>query len=244
MKTDFFALYDAIIDGVRSDERITESALGKYWALTGTGSGVGIAMSTEGSSVERMFPGGLEGLTLRDAARAVKSWNLEEASLGLAAVNCCYNSAANMERLHSYEPFENYCTAGLELRGRTVGLVGHLNGPAGLREQAKKVYIIERHPQPGDYPDSACDHILPQCDLVIITGSSLVNKTLPHLLELCRGAYTILSGPSVPMCPALLDFGIDRLAGMVVSDRAAMLSKVRGDVSGTPYTLGRPFLLK
>ncbi len=244
MKADFFALYDALISGVRSDERILEAALGKYWAFIGTERRAGVAMSTQGHSREPLLPGGLQGLSLTEAAAAAKSWNLEEASFGLAAVNAYYNDLENMERLGCAEPFENYCTAGLELRGRTVGLVGHLKGPAGLYEQAKQVYIIERHPQPGDYPDSACDWLLPQCDLVIITGSSLVNKTLPHLLGLCRDAYTILTGPSVPMCPALLDFGIDRLAGMAVTDRGAMLEKARSDIPGTPYPLGCSFLLK
>ena len=55
---------------------------------------------------------------------------------------------------------------------------------------------------------------------MLITGSSIVNKTLPRLLELCKNAYVVLTGPTVPLCPALLERGIDRLAGMVVTDRA------------------------
>jgi len=106
------------------------------------------------------------------------------------------------------------------------------------------VYIIERVPKAGDYPDAACDWILPRCDLVIITGSSLINKTLPHLLSLCEDATTILTGPSVPMCPALLDFGIDRLAGMVVTDRQAMAEHVRLGRHGSPYGCGQAFLIK
>ena len=79
--------------------------------------------------------------------------------------------------------------------------------------------------------------------MVIITASTLVNKTLPHLLELSKDAYTILAGPSCPMCPGLLDFGIDRIAGLVITDREGMKEKIRREISGPPYNMGKPFLL-
>ena len=138
---------------------------------------------------------------------------------------------------------DRYYTQGLDFKGKTVGLIGHLNGPPEMRRDAKTVYTLEKAPQEGDYPDSACDWLLPRCDIVIITGSSLINKTLPHLLDLCRGAYTILTGPSVPLCPALLEQGIDRIAGMVVTDPEGMKNSVLSGQRGSPYRYGKPFLL-
>ena len=242
--SDFYALYEALADSVRSAEPLAALFSGERWSMAETASGLGVAMATPGESIAPLFPGGLAGLPLCEAARAAASWNLTEASGALAAANAFFNTPARMEALGAYEPYENYSTAGIDLRGRTVGLIGHLHGPAGLREQARAVYTIERSPQPGDYPDAACDALLPQCDLVLITGSALINKTLPHLLELCRDAITILTGPSVPMCPALLDFGIDRLAGLVVTDRAGMAAHVREGRRGNPYGFGESFLLK
>lgn len=244
MITKPFELYDAVTDGARSDELVQAAISGERWSLIDTQSSTGIAMATSGDSIEPMYPQGFAGETLTRCAQALKSWNLGEASLALAAANAFYNTEENMKRLDAYEPYENYSTAGIDFNGKTVGLVGHMHGPAGMRESAEKVYIIERSPKPGDYPDSACDYILPQCDIVIITGSTLINKTLPHLLELCRNAFTILTGPSVPMCPALLDFGIDRLAGMIVQGRQSMLMGVRQNAVGSPYSLGKTFLLK
>ncbi len=209
-----------------------------------TSSGIGVAMTTAGDSIAPMYPDGFLGLELNEAAKAVKSWNMAEAGFGLAAANCFFNTPERMDELGCYEPFENYCTAGLDFCGKTVGMIGHMHGPESLRREAKAIHIIERAPQPGDYPDSACDYILPQCDIVLITGSSLVNKTLPHLLELCRDAYTIVTGPSVPMCPALLEHGIDRIAGMVVTVRDEMCRQVFENRPGSPYCHGRPFLIK
>ena len=115
--------------------------------------------------------------------------------------------------------------------------------PQSVYEQAASVRILERNPRPGDYPDSACDWLLPQCDVVIMTASTLVNKTLPHLLDLCKNAYTILAGPSCPMCPALLDLGIDRIAGLVITDVVGMKDKILNEIPGPPYPMGKPFLL-
>ena len=244
MKSDFFHIYELIAGGVNSDEAIRAVHTGKWWAMAESESGLGIAMATPGESIDPMYPKGLEGLSLREAAKAVGSWNLTEASLALAAANAYYNSPERIEALGACEPFENYCTEGIDLEGRTVGLVGHLRGPEGLHEKAKKVYTLERSPQPGDYPDSACDFILPQCDLVLITGSSIINKTLPHLLTLCRDALTILIGPSVPLCPGLLELGIDRISGMAVTRPGDMREHVKADLQGTPYIHGTSFLLK
>lgn len=243
MKADFFALYDALTAGVTGQKPIKNAQLGVRWALAETTDSSGMAMYTAGSSVAPMFSS-LEGLPLSEAAEAVKSWNFEEASLGLAAANAFYNTPARVERLGAGVPMSVFYTDGIDLRGKTVGIVGHMRGPAGLHEQARAVYTLERAPQKGDYPDSACDWILPQCDLVLITGSSLVNKTLPHLLELCENALTILTGPSVPLCPELLDCGLDRIAGMAIRDRAAVRERVERGLRGSPYAEGIPFLLK
>ncbi len=242
--SDFFALYDALADSVRSAEPVLSLTAGERWSMAETAAGLGLAMAMPSETIAPRFPGGLTGLPLCEAAKAVSSWNLAEASGALAAANAFFNTGARMEALGSFEPYENYSTAGIDLHGRTVGLVGHLHGPRGLREQARAVYTLEREPRPGDYPDAACDALLPQCDLVIITGSTLINKTLPHLLELCKNALTILTGPSVPMCPALLEFGIDRLAGLAVTERDAMAVCVREGRRGNPYGFGASFLLK
>ena len=239
----FFALYDALCAGVTSEETIEKTIFGERWALAETAKASGIAMFTAGSTIEPLYPT-LAGLSLAEAAKAVKSWNLEEASLGLAAANAFYNTTERIAALGAGVSMDVFYTDGIDLKGKTVALIGHMHGPKELREQAKAVYVLERAPQEGDYPDSACDWLLPRCDLVIITGSALINKTLPHLLELCENALTILTGPSVPLCPALLDCGIDRIAGMAVVDRATMRRRVEEGLRGSPYGEGSPFLLK
>lgn len=243
MSRETLALYEALIENVKSEAPVLRTVGGGCWAMAEAEEGMGLGMMTPSDSLPALYPAGLAGLPLREAAKAAASWNLTEASYGLAAANAWYNTPAHMQALDCRLAGDQYPTVGLDLRGMTVGIVGHMNGPRGLRDAAKAVYVLEREPRPGDYPDAACDWLLPRCDLVLITGSSLINKTLPHLLDLCRDAVTILTGPSVPMCPALLDCGVDRLAGFVVTEREAMAAQVAHSVHGSPYVCGESFLL-
>ena len=237
-------LYNALLAGLPRSGCVTRTVPGKRWTLAETDlGGAGYAMSTEGSSIAPRFPHGIEGMRIKVAAEAAKSWNFTEAGLGIAVMNAFYNTEAHMAELGCAEPYDNYCLRGLDVAGKKVGLIGHLRMPPGTLDAAASVRILEKHPQPGDYPDSACEFILPDCDIVLITGSSLVNKTLPRLLELCRGAYVVLTGPTVPLCPALLALGIDRLAGMVVTDRAGARRHASECLEGPPYPYGRTFLL-
>lgn len=241
--TDFFELYDVLIQGVSSDALITDTLMGECWTAVETRNHFGMAMTTPVDTAPRMLSADHTGLSLKELAQAAKSWNLTEAGFGMAAVNAYYNTPERLDSLGAYEPFERYCTNGVDLQGKHIGVVGHLNMPPSVYEQAASLRILERNPRPGDYPDSACDWLLPQCDVVIITASTLVNKTLPRLLELSKNAYTILAGPSCPLCPQLLELGIDRIAGLVVTDTEGMKEKIRKEIPGPPYPMGKPFLL-
>lgn len=241
--TNFFELYDLLIDGIPSDAAVTGTLMGQCWTAVESADHFGMAMTTPVDSAPRMLDMDYHGLSLKELARVSKSWNLTEAGFGMAAVNACYNTPQRLERLNAFEPFDNYCTDGLDLRGKHIGVVGHLNMPQSVYDQAASLRILERNPRPGDYPDSACDWLLPQCDVVIMTASTLVNKTLPHLLDLCRDAYTILAGPSCPMCPGLLELGVDRIAGLVITDVDGMKHKITNEIPGPPYSMGKPFLL-
>jgi len=104
-----------------------------------------------------------------------------------------------------------------ELVGKRVAVVGHFRGLESLAKECR-LTILERLPHPGDLPDPACEYILPVQDYVFITGTTLMNKTLPRLLDLSQRATVVLVGPSTPMTPVLFSFGIDMLAGTTVVD--------------------------
>ena len=158
-------------------------------------------------------------------------------------MNAYYNS-----RAEDFVKQEAKTLDGLDLRGRTVGMVGKMIGHGNMTAEdfdcVKKLYVMDREEKPDTLPDSASEYYLPLCDLVIITGSAAINKTLPRLLELSRNAQVILTGPSVSCCPALMELGIDRLHGRFFTQPETMLAAIvekRTSVNGfsLPYLVDR-----
>ncbi len=234
--------YEILINGIPDGLKVSRIMHGKAW--TGaelTDGSFGIAMHTEGESIERLFPT-LVGMDAREAAMAVMSWNMEEASEGMAVINAFYNSSKRIDALGCRDNIGQSCTHGMGTEGKKIALIGHLKLGQEALSGASEVYIIERDPRTGDYPDSACEYILPECDIVIITGSAAVNKTMPRLLELSGSAQTIVIGPTVPMCPELKSCGIARLSGMVVTDKAGIIPWMLEE-KASPYPFGDTFMI-
>ena len=179
---------------------------------------------TTGETVPRLYES-LTGLPVCEAGKAMLSWNLEEASEAFAAVNAFYNH----EGCGFLQP-EAKTLDDLDLAGKKVGMVGHMIGHSNITAEllapAQKLWIMDREEKNGAFPDSACEFFLPECDVVIITGSAAINKTMPRLLELSKNAFVVLTGPSVSCCPELLELGIDRLNGRVITEPETMLQKI------------------
>ena len=224
--------YDILLDSIPADTGLTVARVvrGAAWtAAVLSDGGCGVGMRTAGESVPRRFES-LVGLPLRSAAEALLSWNLEEASEGLAVVNAWFNRPEAVEAQGAF--YTASAIEGIPLAGKTVGFVGHMVRHGGsmspeLLDAAKEYFILERDPKPGDYPDSACEYLLPACELVVVTGSAAINKTLPRILELSRGAEVALTGPSVSLCPALFAIpNLRRLNGSLITDREGMLESI------------------
>ncbi|MDR1394965.1 MAG: DUF364 domain-containing protein [Deltaproteobacteria bacterium] len=217
-------LYDHLLASVPEDAVAAEAAFAPYWAaILSSRGGTGLAhiLPHPQNDTPAPEPGSIIGRPLRELARGLKSWDETETAIGLAAVTASANSALLAAGLSPASPesgeaaFEYY----LELaRGRKVAVIGHFPGLDGLRKAASEFYILERQPEKGDLPDTAAEYLLPDMDLVFITGSSLVNKSLPRLLELAREAHTGLVGPSVPLLPSLFKFSLSSLSGTVFHD--------------------------
>jgi uncharacterized protein (DUF4213/DUF364 family) len=77
-------------------------------------------------------------------------------------------------------------------------------------------------------PDSAAEYVIPDCDLLIITGSTLINKSMERLLALARNskAYTVILGPSTVMSEIFFDYGADMVAGAEVIVPEAIIRKI------------------
>ena len=74
-------------------------------------------------------------------------------------------------------------------------------------------------------PPSEASKCVPKADLMVITGVTVLNDTLPGLLELRKpGAEIIVTGPTVSMLPdAFFQRGVTSLGGIVVTKADELL---------------------
>jgi uncharacterized protein len=170
------------------------------------------ALKHEGPLVKE--PGFLLDKTPGDLVQMAYSESILEAAIGMAAINSLLevdlNSCAELN------------AAELILQkgeGKKVVIVGHFPFLPKVREKAKALWVIEKNPRQGDSDEKDPDRLIPQADVVAITGTSLTNHTLEHLLKLCNTeSYIVMLGATVPLCPVLFDYGVNALSGTKVID--------------------------
>jgi uncharacterized protein (DUF4213/DUF364 family) len=170
------------------------------------------ALRQEGPLVRE--PGFLLDKTARELVQMVYSDSLLEAAIGMAAINSLLE--VDLESCTEINAAEVILEKG---EGRRVAIVGHFPFLHRVREKAKALWVIEKNPREGDFQEAEADRLIPQADVVAITGTSLTNHTLPHLLHLCNPkAFIIMLGDTVPLSTVLFDYGVHALSGTRVMD--------------------------
>jgi uncharacterized protein (DUF4213/DUF364 family) len=83
-------------------------------------------------------------------------------------------------------------------------------------------------------PADQADQVVPSADVLLVTGTTLVNDTLEHLLALCRPtARVVVVGPTVGLLPdAFLRRGVDVLGGIRITEPDAFLDVLAEGGSG------------
>jgi uncharacterized protein (DUF4213/DUF364 family) len=142
-----------------------------------------------------------------------RSEHLLEASIGMAAINSLIDiDESTCIEANAYEIL-------LEKgRGKNVAVVGHFPFLSMLKDSVKNLWIIEKRPLEGDLREDVAEEILPQCDVVGITGTTFINHTLEGLLAHCKESFVAMIGPTTPLTPVLFDYGIDVISGSKVVD--------------------------
>ena len=157
--------------------------------------------------------GSLRGKSALELTQYAKSDNLLEATIGMATIN----SLVDIDE--SKYVTENALDALIrEGSGKNIAIVGHFPWIPQLREVAKKLWVIEQRPREDDLPAEAADEILPQADVVGITGTAFINHTAEKLLNLSQTSFVVMIGPTSPLSPILFDYGVDVIAGAKVVD--------------------------
>jgi uncharacterized protein (DUF4213/DUF364 family) len=234
-------LYDDIITPIPSDLKVDEAITGKFWTFVRSGERVGLAMSMWDISRPRSLPKNLQGISLRELAEFAKSWNFEEAALGMAAINAFWNGKGAKTAAASLDIGENDSFSFWRTRvvGKKVAVIGHFPHLEKVLGEVCDLCILEKRPTGDDFPDSACEFLLPSMDFVFATGVTLTNKTLPRLLALTPHCGIILAGPSVPLAPPLFELGARDLQGFVVDNPSECAKGVKGETHSLIFDTGK-----
>ena len=218
-------ILDELLDSLDHDAPVRSLWVGVHWTyVCSSYGGLASTLSWEtphGHNAVREV-GHLHEKSARQLAEYARSENPLEVSIGFAAIN----SLLEVDEGRSVE-----INAGEVLaergRGKNVALIGSFPFVPKLREAVGQLWVIEQRPAEGEYPASSAADLLPQAEVVAITGTALMNHTLDGLLALCRSASTVMIlGPSTPLSPILFKHGVTILSGARVVDETAVLRTV------------------
>ncbi len=175
--------------------------------------------------------GHLTELSALELARLALSWDMRSRIVGVAALNAlsqlCLGIRTNRIRI-SKGNIANH----LAVKGDVVAVVGNMVPMVEkLGAKAKKIYVLERTLELRDdrtLPDTAAEEVIPECDVVLITGTSIVNGTVDRLLELSKNAREVaLVGPTAGILPTVLfEHGVTAVATVKVMDAERVMRNI------------------
>ena len=187
-------IYDKILDEalpLLKGAEIIDYAFGINYILVKTTIGMGAAYTiTQDADSEIMLRDYKKGNPAELAEELYRSSNSFESGIGLALIN----SALNNKPSSREDVFKTEC-----LKGKKVAMVGYFTPMLHMfRESDLKIFELKD--MEGTHKPSEAAEIMPECDMVIITGVTFVNKTfhtyLPHIK---KDAVKIALGLSCPM---------------------------------------------
>jgi uncharacterized protein (DUF4213/DUF364 family) len=216
---------DDLIASITEDFPVRFVLVGVHWTVVCSrfcGMAATRALSSIHGGEQVRDVGRLQQKGVRELAQWAYSSQPLEAAIGVAAIN----SVLDLDESQAVEinASEVLSSRG---RGKNVALIGRFHFIQQLRQSAKNLWVIEQHPAEDEYPSEAAAELLPQADVVAITGSTFVNHTLDGLLSLCKPHSTVMVlGPSSPLSTVLFDHGVTILSGTRVVDEEAILRTV------------------
>ena len=220
---------EALLAELKADAPVRQVLVGAFWTavvLEGDPPRCGLASTLRAEPHEMGPPVRQPGLLTEHSGRELAGWlhspRILEASIGMAAYNALLDvdESACLD-LNAEELIVQHGAA------KRVAIVGHFPFVERARQSAAACWVLELRPRPGDLVAAQAEEVLPQADVVALTGTSLLNHTFDDLIALCRpDAFIVVLGASTPLSPVLLERGVSAVSGTKVVDVEAVLRAV------------------
>lgn len=207
------------------DILVKEVRIGPFW--TGVWSKYGGLASTTFIHEPEMPPplkeaGNLTEKSILELCYYANSDCLLRASVGIAAINSALE--VDLNKCQNINAAEVLYEKG---KNKKVVVVGHFPFVNKLRRLTKELWVVERRPQSGDIPANEAKRVIPQADIIAITGTALINGTMGELLSCCpKKSLVMVLGPTTPLSPVWFDYGVDLVSGTRVTNPELVLRLV------------------
>jgi len=202
------------------------------------------AVCCPSSAMAMPFPGKLRGRRAADLAREALSGHGIRRTVGIATVNaladCCWQRRPHPD-VELHLGVDAFDATDIRPADNVVVVGAFVPFLKELKRRGQAFLVLEQDPAtlkadelPFFRPAKQAAEILPSADVVLITGSTLVNNTLEHLLALIRPeARVTVVGPTVGMLPdAFLARGADVLGCVRITEPDAFLDLLAEGGSG------------
>jgi uncharacterized protein (DUF4213/DUF364 family) len=161
--------------------------------------------------------GNLAGRTADQLIEHLGSKELVSSALGMAAANAVITASFADPHAVGGDILDH-----LDIRkGDRICMVGcFLPVLEKLGNLSVKVNTVDQVPKPGAEPAERAEQLLPESQVAIITGTSIINNTIDELLGLAAGCREVaILGPSTPLLAgAFRGLGVHCLSGIQVDD--------------------------
>lgn len=233
--------------GARLDEiMITRAAFGLFFSGVKLSTGQGglcftplksipEAVCCPSSAKAMPLSGKLAGRKASEYLSYIESDNMLKKTLGIAALNALSTLIMEEGGMDQYELLRS--TDAFDILdlvpGQKTVVVGALVPVfKKLIKGENEFTILEMDPRTlkgkelDHYlPAERAEEVVPYADLLVITGTTLINNTLDGLLAMAKkGARILVTGPTVSMLPdVLFEHGVTMVGGIIVTDPDAAL---------------------
>lgn len=223
------SITETLLESLQDDVPVRRVLVGAFWTavvLDTDPPRCGLASTMRGATHDDGPPVPRAGQLLEYSGRELTGWlgssSTLEASIGMAAFNALLEvDEAACTEINAEDVILDQGT------DRRVAIVGHFPFVERVRQAVAECWVVELHPRPGDTPAEQAGEVLPQADVVALTGTSLINHTFDDLMSLCRpDAFVLLLGPSAPLSPIFFEARVDAVSGTQVIDPERVLRSV------------------
>ncbi|MBN1103030.1 MAG: DUF364 domain-containing protein [Deltaproteobacteria bacterium] len=200
-----------------------------YTAVMLENGGTGVAFTFQGGPErETRSLKGLHPMAGRDASELLSLLDSPQrvgAALGLATANALTN--AEREGLHPGDVLD-FLPIGPADR---VGMVGYF-APVlpRIKKKGASVLVFEQKAErEGEIlPEEEAYRLLPECQVALVTSTTIVNHTVDGILEAARACRDVaLVGASTPLlAEAFADTNVKLLSGIIITEPEAILRMV------------------